>query len=474
MAFFGRGARNESSEGSLAEDSVSTATASGLPTVKLTKQYVPVTNKNGTVVAYKTAYFGKIHVGSPQPQDFTVVFDTGSAHLVLPSKACHSATCISHVRYDEQQSQVSYPVQKDGTSLTRGAVSSHRATLTFGTGKVSGTFVRDRTCLGGSSDASKAGCAMMNLVAAHDMSHQPFSLFTFDGILGLGLEALALGPGWSFFGQLVQQHPSMLPRFSVFLARTDTGQSSITFGGHDETKAASDVHWVPVALPALGYWQVYIHQVRVGDVVLDDCVDGGCRAILDTGTSLLGAPRQSIKNLHNLLSRDVLSAPGGTGSGEGQVIEEAGKEAAKRDCRLLGNGPPLIFDLGPGIPSINLHPEDYFRPTPFNFTMPNKSEDNHNGWRLTCRSLLLPLDLPAPIGPRTFILGEPVLRKYYTIYDWSERRIGFAAANHSNEVNGTGAVGAPGSGSLIAGAPLPILNGTGCAGSHTSSSEFTM
>jgi len=227
---------------------------------------------------------------------------------------------------------------------------------------------------------------------------------------------------------------------------------------------------------------------------LDDCADGGCRAILDTGTSLLGAPRQSIKHLHHLLSRDVLSAPGGTGSGEGQVTEEAGKIAAKRDCRLLGDGTPLTFDLGPGIPSITLHPEDYFRPTPFNFTMPNESEgkssllpkdisrgvDQHNGWRLTCRSLLLPLDLPAPIGPRTFILGEPVLRKYYTIYDWSERRIGFAAANHSNDVLGTGAVGAPGSGSLIAGAPLPILNGTGCtkknddADSHTSSSEFTV
>jgi len=36
------------------------------------------------------------------------------------------------------------------------------------------------------------------------------------------------------------------------------------------------------------------------------------------------------------------------------------------------------------------------------------------------------MDLPAPIGPKLFILGEPILRKYYTVYDSSAPpRIGF-------------------------------------------------
>ena len=69
--------------------------ADHLHTVRLIKQYVPI-EKNGTVVAYKTAYFGKIHVGSPQPQNFTVVFDTGSAHLVIPNSACQRDTCLKH------------------------------------------------------------------------------------------------------------------------------------------------------------------------------------------------------------------------------------------------------------------------------------------------------------------------------------------------------------------------------------------
>lgn len=458
-----------------------------LPTVQLRKQYVPI-QKNGSTIAYKTIYFGKIHVGSPKAQDFTVVFDTGSAHLVIPGTACYSETCVAHVRYNESESDVSYPVERSGEALTRGSASTHHATITFGTGKVSGTFVRDKTCLGGSGEGNADGCAMMNIVVAREMSHQPFSSFTFDGILGLGLEALALGPAWTFFGQMVKQYPEMQPRFSVFLARSDQGLSSIAFGGHDTSKAASDVHWVPVAMPEQGYWQIFIHQVRIGDAVLDDCAHGSCRAILDTGTSLVGAPRQSIKTLHSLLSRDVVLAPEGTGSGEGQVTEEMGEEAASKDCRLRDDAAQLIFDLGPDIPAIVLDPEDYFRPRPFNFTMPRKSGDataaeggnnasaSHNatttdgtgnnssseskptGWRLSCRSLLLPLDLPAPIGPRTFILGEPVLRKYYTIYDWMARRVGIATADHSNDGVGEGAVGAPAAGSTISGAPLPNLD----------------
>jgi len=260
--------------------------ASPLHTVSLVKQYVPI-EKNGSVIAYKTAYFGNIKVGSPEPQDFTVVFDTGSAHLVVPNSACQRETCLKHNRYNETKSETSIPIEHDGTTLPRGSVSQHSVSITFGTGKVTGTFVRDKACLKGIED--DLGCATVNMVVANDMSDQPFSLFHFDGILGLGLEALSLGPGFSFF----QQMALPVQRFSVFLARTDQGQSSISFGGHDERKAATGFSWVPVAKPELGYWQVQVHQVRIGETVLDECIDGGCRAILDTGTSLLGAPRQA-------------------------------------------------------------------------------------------------------------------------------------------------------------------------------------
>jgi len=42
------------------------------------------------------------------------------------------------------------------------------------------------------------------------------------------------------------------------------------------------------------------------------------------------------------------------------------------------------------------------------------------------------LDLEAPLGPKLFILGEPVLRKYYTVYDAQQKRVGFGRAVHSD------------------------------------------
>jgi hypothetical protein len=31
--------------------------------------------------------------------------------------------------------------------------------------------------------------------------------------------------------------------------------------------------------------------------------------------------------------------------------------------------------------------------------------------------------LPEPLGPKLFILGEPVLHRYYTVYDWQEKKV---------------------------------------------------
>jgi len=423
-----------------------------LATVQIRKQYVPVLDKEGKTSAYKTAYFGNIHIGAPTAQDFTVVFDTGSAHLVVPSVRCESETCKKHSRYNSSKSEIHQNVEHDGTLLPPGELSKNQVSITFGTGVVKGSFTQDNACLGKSSAeatmGSGLGCSRVNMVVAEHMSESPFSLFHFDGILGLGLEALALSPTFSFFGQMVNQRPSMQPRFAVFLARTDQGESSISFGGFEKSKAAGDVTWVDVAKPELGYWQVQIKRVRIGDVVLDECADGSCHAIFDTGTSLLGAPRQALKSMHALLQRDQITALNGIGDGEGQVSEDAMAEASTRDCREQ-EGSKLIFEMASGV-DLQLEPEDYFRPKPFNMTVPE-----HDGaWKLTCRSLLLPLDLPEPIGAKTFILGEPVLRKYYTVYDWSTRQVGFALADHSMDVSGEGAIGAPEQNSMLPGAPL--------------------
>merc|ERR1719401_115630 len=223
----------------------------------------------------------------------------------------------------------------------------------------------------------------MRVVLANEMSAEPFGLFAFDGVLGLGLDAMALNPEFSFFGRMTREQPDMLPQFSVFLARNDESLSTISFGGHQQERAASELRWAPVAMPELGYWQVEIRSVRIGGEVIEDCEAGKCRAILDTGTSLLGVPRQVSRPMQRLLAR---TPP------QDANVEEM-------DCRDV-EGHEIEFDLGEQV--IKVGAEDYSRPMPFNITA-----NTTQGWELSCRSLLLPLDIEEPLGPLVFIWGEP-------------------------------------------------------------------
>jgi hypothetical protein len=399
-------------------------------TVSLQKQYVPV-SKGDKIIAYKTSYFGEIQFGTPA-QTFTVVFDTGSGHLILPGASCHSEACAKHRKYQRQASTTAVDTKYDGTRLTGLESDRDQVVVSFGTGKVTGEFVEDIVCVGGPS----GDCVKLRTVLATDMTEDPFSHFAFDGVMGLGLDSLRLDPKFSFFGEMVSQHSKMLPQFSVYLSRQDDGQSSITFGGHDKRRASSEIAWAPVAMPELGHWQVQIKQVRIGETVLDDCAHGDCRAVLDTGTSLLGVPRDATRQMHRLLARPVPPS------------EQAANEI---DCRRV-QGHSIDFDLGSVV--VSLPVEDYSRPAPINMTTPN------NGTSLVCRSLLLPVDMKPPFGPKLFIWGEPVLRRYLTLYDLANKRVGFSLAQQSqlssSEVEGEGrAIGAPPQGSLLAGAPLP-------------------
>jgi len=422
-----------------AEDAlVSPAVTRSIP---LQKQYVPVMDANGEkTIAYKTAYFGEVQIGTPA-QKFTVVFDTGSGHFVLPTSLCQSNACAKHRRYDMTASTSAREVTHDGLALDANVKERDEVVVSYGTGQVTGQFVEDLVCFGGSA----TDCVNLRVVVATKMTDDPFSHFAFDGVMGLGLDALRLNPKFSFFGEMVSQHPEMLPQFSVFLSRHDHGESAITFGGHDKSRASSDIHWAPVFLPEMGYWLVHIKQVRIGNVVLDDCASGDCRAVLDTGTSLLGVPKQSARTMHKLLARAVSSE---------------GKDPSEIDCRQLP-GDSIDFDLGET--TISLPVETYSRPAPIK--MPNSTS-------LFCRSLLLPIDMKAPLGPKIFVWGEPVLRQYLTVFDLAEKRIGFSLARQpqesSNEVR---TIGAPQEGSLVAGAPLPGAIGSRASATSPESAE---
>merc|ERR1719213_438319 len=146
-----------------------------------------------------------------------------------------------------------------------------------------------------------------------------------------------------------------------------------------------------------------------------------------------------------------------------RLLARTAPKSEEIDCRNVP-GHLISFEVdSPDSPVITMGTEDYSRPKPYNVTNPNATD----GWELSCRSLLVPLDMAAPIGPMVFIWGEPVLRKYYTIYDWVNKKVGFSTAGEATEALSEGAVDVPDGSSLAAGAPLrrkdPASDGTNSA-----------
>lgn len=415
------------------------AAAAPVAVIPLDKQYVPVV-RNGKTILHKTAYFGTIFLGQPSRQPFTVVFDTGSAHLFVPSSTCESKSCGAHQTFHRNSSGSVVDIDFNGNPVEEGE-DADQVAIAYGTGEISGDLAREVVCLAASSAAAHssaeeahsaaagvaevvdATCVNARVVLATNMTVEPFWDFAFDGVFGLGLAALALHPEFSVFGQMLAQHPLVEPRFGVYLARDDGHASEIAFGGHDELRMSGDLRWAPVARPELGYWLMRVRRVRVGTEFLELCEAGDCVAIADTGTSLLGVPQAASARLNRLLARSIGGGGrggGAAGGGGAGVAAAAATEEEGADCREEP-GPELVIDLGDV--ELRLGPEDYSRPAGLRVV------DRATGaGQLFCRAQLLPLPPEPPLGSKVWILGEPVLRRYYSVFDWQQKRVGFAPA----------------------------------------------
>ncbi|XP_067863878.1 pepsin A-like [Heptranchias perlo] len=130
---------------------------------------------------------------------------------------------------------------------------------------------------------------------------EPGSFFTyckFDGILGLGYASLAASGATTVFDNMMSQQLVQKPLFAVYLSRED-GQSGseVVFGGIDPNHYTGQINWVPVTHEA--YWQILIDQVTINGQVV--ACDGGCPAIVDTGTSLLVGSSSAIDTIQQYI-----------------------------------------------------------------------------------------------------------------------------------------------------------------------------
>ncbi|KAF4114133.1 hypothetical protein G5714_004356 [Onychostoma macrolepis] len=205
-------------------------------------------------------FFGQISLGKPE-QNFTVVFDTGSTDLWVPSSYCVSQACVRHHKFKAFESS---------------------------------TYVHD----------GRVGSITVQNQVFGEAVYEPgftFVLAQFDGVLGLGFPQLAEELGSPVFDTMIGQGLLDEPVFSFYLKNNASGfGGELLFGGVDETRFVSPVNWVPVTQK--GYWQIRLDAVKVQGA-LSFCYRStqGCEAIMDTGTSLIGGPARDVLLLQQFI-----------------------------------------------------------------------------------------------------------------------------------------------------------------------------
>ncbi|MGH0180010.1 UNVERIFIED_CONTAM: hypothetical protein FKN15_003069 [Acipenser sinensis] len=338
-------------------------------------------------------YFGEISIGTP-PQNFTVIFDTGSSNLWVPSGLCSGQACKTHHRYHSSDS-VTYQV--DGRQFS----------IEYGTGSLTGILGTDLVTV--------EGIAVSNQQFGESVT-EPGSTFVdanFDGILGLGYPTIAAGGATPVFDNMMAQNLVEMPIFSVYLNRNPDYSSGgeLIFGGFDRSHFSGELHWVPVTKQ--GYWQILVDN-------------GGCQAIVDTGTSMLTGPTADITALQQVLGASPLD--------EGTYAVECGSINILPDVTFTING--AEFTLNPAAyivmyavecGSINILPDVTFTINGAEFTLNPAAYIVMEESEGLCTTGFQGMDIPPPGGP-LWILGDVFIGQFYSVFDRGNNCVGLAKA----------------------------------------------
>ncbi|NP_001073276.1 pepsin A-4-like preproprotein [Homo sapiens] len=310
-------------------------------------------------------YFGTIGIGTPA-QDFTVVFDTGSSNLWVPSVYCSSLACTNHNRFNPEDSST-----YQSTSET--------VSITYGTGSMTGILGYDTVQVGGISDTNQI-FGLSETEPGSFLYYAPF-----DGILGLAYPSISSSGATPVFDNIWNQGLVSQDLFSVYLSADDQSGSVVIFGGIDSSYYTGSLNWVPVTVE--GYWQITVDSITMNGEAIA-CAEG-CQAIVDTGTSLLTGPTSPIANIQS----DI----GASENSDGDMVVS---------CSAISSLPDIVFTIN-GV-QYPVPPSAYIL----------QSEGS-------CISGFQGMNLPTESG-ELWILGDVFIRQYFTVFDRANNQVGLA------------------------------------------------
>jgi hypothetical protein len=219
-----------------------------------------------------------------------------------------------------------------------------------------------------------------------------------EGILGLGFRAGSSSQLPTLLDNLYDQKQISHKMFSFYLAQpagylTESQGSELIIGPPDQSLYQGSLFWTPVLYagePQM--WFVRMDKLTIGTKVLNICGfwQTPCVALPDTGTSFISVPAARWDSVISFIT------------------------AGRSDCRTDYFRNVICFNGPSGLPSLTFQ------------------IDNHE-LVLSAEQYVLPNNQLAiqALGPQfadidLFILGDPFLRSFYTVFDAEKLRVGFA------------------------------------------------
>jgi Eukaryotic aspartyl protease len=359
-------------------------------------------------------YYAKVHIGG---QMLRAQIDTGSATLAVPLEECES--CL---RGDRRYNIHASP-QKKGRRIGCGdtictpnkcspyscgacspksnacCANSDKSMcgfhLKFGDGSgAQGMLIED--------DMSWGGISFPVVFGGIDKDSPDFERKQVDGILGMAYSSLACNPSCAKppFEAMVD-HLAMRDIFQICIS-SDSGR--IILGDYDKSLMKEQLHWVPMHLSSPpSYYTVQVSgnlEINDQEVVFDRYK----RAIVDSGTTLIVFTHAAFNVIVDHLKENYCDVPG-LCDADSWFRPAHCTKISEEDRRKL---PTLRFHLV-GF-DIVLTPDEY---------LINYKSKGPDSW---CVGIMA---LDSLSGGIDVIFGNTAMKKYVTVYDRENKRIGF-------------------------------------------------
>jgi len=314
-------------------------------------------------------YFGPITIGA-NSQPFKVVFDTGSSNLWVPAH-----------NYSGIPTKHKYQPAGDASYHANGTIFDIR----YGSGPVSGFLSESEVGIGGLT-VDRQTFAEIEVTKGLGLA---FAAAPWDGILGMAYQAISVDGVTSVFQNLVQQKKVKEAVFAFFLSNEVAPpmpplfKGELIIGGVDPAHYTGTIDYVPVSTP--GYWEIKGDAFNVGSYS-----SAAKNFVLDTGTSIMAGPVKDVNAIAKMVGAHRLTAQ--------EWTVPCNKVSSLPNVDIVINGK-----------TYTLTPDDYVI----------KDEN------VICLFGFTGIDIPAPRGP-LWILGDIFIRKFYTVFDLAQNRVGLA------------------------------------------------